>query len=345
MLNKKQLLKYTLALSLDLIGIALLIGAISLDLILDVSHYAIGTLQIVTTTFGFILILISSFIITPQAPWKTNLIIKSPSLIVFMLSTILLIINLIGILLPARNPAIYEGVGYAGKVRVPKYSAEEVFSQMNRDASIDEQYPEYTKRLTQLIFDGTVHYWEEDAPPAYNLRIDVFENFLILFENALRGENENYEFCRAEKAIERATCVCSQSSKILADILGRNRIPAHIIGLEGHVVVRARVDKENDTWWLLDADYGVVIEHDIDEVEKDLQLVRKAYQEKGYSDGIISKLMEIYSPEDNQTIDENHQCGREDHFYLLKWLLPILGVIPFPMFLLFNRIRKMINKK
>ena len=168
----------------------------------------------------------------------------------------------------------------------------------------------------------------------------VHENFIIYFSNLITGDQQNYEFCRAERAIERATYVCSQSSKILADILGRNRVPAHIVGLEGHVVTRARVDKETDEWWLLDADYGVVIEHDIDEVESNLEFVQEAYEEQGYSQSVIDLLIEIYGPEGNDIIDENHECGKEDHLYLLKWLIPILGLLPFTFFVIIHQFQK-----
>lgn len=325
---------------LDLAGIGIMLGAISLDVIQNATHFAIGSFQIVLAIVGFGLTIVSNFILFHHATWKSKLTNKAPSLAIFVISLLLLLINLIGVLTPLRNPAVYDGIEFGGKVRQPQFSAGEVYEQMDRIEAIDEQYPEYTKRLTQLIFDGTVHYWEEyETGNPFNLRVPIRENFIIYFINLLRGDRENYEFCRAERAIERAACVCSQSSKILADILGRNRVKTHIVGLEGHVVARARVDNQADEWWILDADYGVVIEHDIDEIETNLDLVREAYQEQGYSNATIDVLVDIYGPEDNQIIDENLECEQEDHLYLLKWLLPILGVIPFPMFLLVNRWR------
>ncbi len=326
---------------IDFSGIILILGAISLDMFQNSAHYAIGTFQILLAIMGFGLTFIGNFLVFPQDDWKSKLMQKSPSLVIFVVSVVLLMINLLGMLIPLRNPEVYEGIEFGGKVRQPQYSAEQVYEQMARIAEIDEQYPEYAHRLTQLIFDGTVHYWEEYEPGnPYNLRVPLRENYLIYFSHLLQGERENYEFCRAERAIARAACVCSQSSKILADILGRNRVKAHIVGLEGHVVVRARVNNETNEWWLLDADYGVVIEHDIDEVESNLDLVRVAYSEQGYGESVVNILVDIYGPEDNQIIDENLQCEQEDHYYLLKWWLPIVGLIPFPMFLLITRLRK-----
>jgi len=331
-----------LVFSLDTFGIVFVVGAASLDLIQnDSGFYEIGLIQKIIILIGLLITLGSNFLIRPTSIWKTSLTTKFPASAVFCISVLLLVINLIGLAFPLRNPAVYEGLEYAGKIRTPQYSSEEVFARMDRDASIDEQYPEYVKRLNKLIFDGTVHYWVEfEDSNAYNLRIPIHENWLIYFSRILLGERDNYEFCRAERAIERSTCVCSQSSKILADILGRNRIPAHIVGLEGHVVTRARVDKETDQWWILDADYGVVLEHDIDAIEANPEIVQAAYEDQGYSQRVINTLIEIYGPEGNFIIDENHQCGEEDHLYLLKWLLPILGFWPFATFIVVYQFRK-----
>jgi hypothetical protein len=342
MRNTFPIIKKFIIFGLDLSGIALILGGISLDLFKDGSYFGIGNLQIIITAVGFGLTLIGSFISAPRVGWKAHLLPKSPSLVAFILSIVLLIINLIGIILPARNPAVYEGLTFAGKERTPQYSAEEVYVQMDKNTAASEQDQDYAKRLTQLIFDGTVHYWEENAPPAYNLRMRLTENYLIYFSYLREGISDNYEFCRAERAIERAATVCSQSSKILANILARNDIPAHIVGLEGHVVTRALIDKASDTWWILDADYGVVIEHDIGDIESNPQLIREAYAAQGYRENFIDTLVGIYDPEDNQTIGKYHFCEWEDYFYQLKWWLPVLGLIPFPVFVLVIRLRRKI---
>ncbi|MBC8506394.1 MAG: hypothetical protein ISR58_01725 [Anaerolineales bacterium] len=340
--KKARFLKNLISLVLDIFGIALIMGSVTLDLYQnDTGLYEIGNLQIAIIFVGITIAVIGNF--TLQSPSLLTAVksFKSVSFVVFMASLLLLMINSIGLGISLRNPNVYNGLEYAGKIRTPKYSAKEIYAQMDRDASIDEQYSEYVKRLTKLIFDGSVHYWEENEENnAYNLRVPIHENYLIYFSNLLTGNQQNHEFCRAERAIERSACVCSQSSKILADILGRNRVPTHIVGLEGHVVARARVDKEMDEWWLLDADYGVVIEHDIDDVESNLGYIQEAYEEQGYRQNFIDVLIDIYGPEGNSIIDENHECGEEDHLYLLKWLIPAMGILPFVAFMFIYQIRR-----
>ncbi len=328
-----------LALLLDFAGIMLIFGALKLDLIYNpTGRYGIGAMQIAGVAAGFIAIILSTLISPQELLVQAIRSTKILSAAVFGVSVLLLIINLSGVLIPMRNPTVYTGFDYAGKLRTAQYNAQEVYDQMNRNAAIDEQYPAYVKRLTQLIFDGTVHYWPESGDKAFSLRVPLRENYLIFFDQLLRGERANYEFCRAERAIERAVSVCSQASKMLTDILTRNRLRAHVIGLEGHVVARARVDKDNDTWWILDADYGVVVEHDIDAIEANPEIIRPFYAAQGYSDAVIDILVGIYGPEGNQTIDENPECEGENHYYLLKWLLPVVGLIPLPLHILVARL-------
>lgn len=330
--------KTLVAIFLEISGITTAIIGLTLDLIDgNFSAPRPGNFQILMAVTG-ILLTILAHIITPYRPVRSAIRSgKAPSFIIFSISSLLIIINLIGLLIPLRNPAVNQGISYAGKIRKPKYTAEEFYKQMNRIEAIDEQYPEYVTRLTQLIFDSTVHYWDDDSANTFNLRIPIHENFLIYIMNALQGDGELYEFCQAERAVERCASVCSQSSRILANVLIRNRVRAHIAGLDGHVVVQVRVDKETDEWWVLDPDYGVVIERDINEIAQNPEIITSAYQEQGYSDQIIDKLIQIYGPSGNEIIDENLRCDKEEYLYFLKWLLPLTGIIPFLSYLLIQR--------
>ncbi len=330
-----------LAFALDIVGIIAILVAASLDIIQnDSGIYEIGNQQIAIMIMGMALTVLAGTVVHHASIWEAVIATKLPSFVIFTLSILIFAINLTGFLLPLRNPAVYEGIPFAGKEREVQYSAAEVYAQMDRIEEIDEQYPEYVKRLTQLIYDGTVHYWKYDQNNAFNLRIPIYENYLIYFMQLKQGESANYEFCRAEKAIERAVSVCSQASKIMADILLKNRVRAQIVGLEGHVVTRARVDNKTEEWWIVDADYGVVIEHDLDEIEANLDIVREAYQRHGYNDQVIENLVDIYGAEDNQIIDKNLKCAQEDYLYLLKWLIPILGLLPFLMFMIMHFTRR-----
>jgi RPA family protein len=339
--SKTHFIFKPLAFALDIVGIIAILVATSLDIIQnDSGIYKIGNQQIAIIVVGMALTVLAGSIIHHATIWEAVRSTKMPSFVMFVASILIFSTNLTGFFLPLRNPAVYEGIDYAGVERKVNYSAAEVYAQMDRIEEIDEQYPEYVKRLTQLIYDGTVHYWKYEENNVFNLRIPPHENYLIYFMQLKQGELANYEFCRSERAIERAVSVCSQASKIMADILLKNRVRAQIVGLEGHVVTRARVDNKTEEWWIVDADYGVVIEHDLDEIEANLDIVREAYQKHGYNDQIIENLVDIYGAADNQIIDKNLKCTQEDYLYLLKWLIPILGLLPFSMFMIMHFTRR-----
>ena len=327
----KKFLSFTWVIFLlDFIGILL----ISLGVLHDLSGEVdgLGKVQILLILLGMILSLISSLGFEYRRHESKTYLLKTPTYVTFVIGITLLGINVFGLFIPLRNPDVFDGFPYAGLERKVQYSASEVFSEMNRIEAIDEQYPDYVKRLNQLIFDGTIHYWDYEQDNAHNLRIPIHENFLIFAQTLLSNDKNNYEFCNAKRAITRAASVCSQASKILADILGKNKVNADIVGLEGHVVVRALVDGHKREWWILDADYGVVIEHDLEEIENDPEIIRDYYEEKGYSQEVVDNLVNIYGADGNAIIETNLNCDEEDHLYVLKWLIPFTFVLPFALF-------------
>jgi hypothetical protein len=337
--------KKIIAIILDIIGISIALIGLTFDLIKSsYSSSGPGFYQIILIGVGLAITGFSIIITPPHSLWQAISTIKAPSFVIFSIGILLCLINLSGFVIPLRNPAVDQGISYAGKERKAIYTAKQVYDRMNRIETIDEQYPEYVKRLTQLIFDGTVHYWDDDDDNSFNLRIPIQENYLLYFIREFQENDQPYEFCRAERAIKRSASVCSQTSKIIGDILIRNKVKTQIITLDGHVVVHARINKKPEKFWVLDADYGVVIEHDIEEIAQNPSIIRKYYEEKGYSDTIIDTLITIYGAEGNQIIFEKLRCEEEDYLYLLKWLIPIICLLPFSIFLFIHRIGKAIPK-
>ncbi len=83
------------------------------------------------------------------------------------------------------------------------------------------------------------------------------------------------------------------------------------------------------TKWILDPDYGVVIEHDLDQITDNPDIIRDAYAAQGYSRGVIENLVQIYAPPGNQLTDEGLLCPQENFLYVLKWLIPTIGFLPY----------------
>jgi hypothetical protein len=339
--HNNQPIRNLAAFSLDLLGVSAIIGALTYDLLsTNKASIGLGGIQIGVCIFGLIVTIVSSYLV-PFWHTKTGLTIaKIPSFLVFTISLVLMTINIIGLLIPLRSPQVYHGINYGGINRVVKYPTQRVIEQMNRIEAIDEQYPDYVKRLTRLVFDGTVHAWDVEAPDnPFHIYLPMHENYLIYLLQILQGIDEPYEFCRAERAIERAASVCSQSAKIVTNILTRNKVKAQIVTLENHVVVRARVEKKPETWWILDADFGVVIEDDLGTISKNPEIIRSAYASQGYNPAIIEKMLAIYAPEGNQVTDDGLLCHRENLLYLLKWLIPTTGLLPLMIYFAVIRLR------
>jgi hypothetical protein len=94
------------------------------------------------------------------------------------------------------------------------------------------------------------------------------------------------------------------------------------------------VNADRDEWWVLDPDYGVVIPHDIDIIEKNPKIIRSFYAQAGYKLKTIASLGKIYEKKGNVVRSEQGAKGyrikrfRAEHiFYYLKWIIPCIFVV------------------
>jgi hypothetical protein len=253
------------------------------------------------------------------------------SWIVAVLAGLLMLINLIGLPISIRNPDMYTvPVRYGGKERLALYTPGEVYQQMYQRP--DEDRKAYLVRLNNLIFDGTIHYWEEEGLITYNLQVPIYENFILFFDHF----GEVYLFCDGRRAVERGASICTQSTVILMSILNEQGITAKQYALEGHTVALVEVAPASDEWWFADADFGVVVPKDYREVEKDSESILPLYRDAGYAGEsfLLEALVNAYGSEGNHsqgTIQNFKYCERETLAYQLKWLLPGAGLLQLPL--------------
>ena len=185
--------------------------------------------------------------------------IKKISLFFFIVGITLLNLNIFGLLISLRNTDIYTETEVLFKDDIT-LSRKEVKNGIIRKAN--ESDKEYVYRINKIINKGTAHYWKNEGIKKYNLRVPIWENYLLHFNYF----NKKYEYSNYKKAIERGVGLCSQQAIIVTGILNDNGINAQIIGLSGHVVLRTEV--ENNIWYIVDPDYGIIIPYDIFEIEK-----------------------------------------------------------------------------
>jgi hypothetical protein len=250
----------------------------------------------------------------------------------FCLGCCLFAVNIAGLFISLRNESIYQEkqTHFANDIILTE---KELYHRINKSV-IDKK--EYIANLNKAVNQGIAHYWRNAGINTYNLRIPLHENYLLFFASYLNPEDYlKYEFTNYRRAIERGVGLCSQQAIIVSEILLEKNIPSFIIGLSGHVVLRAQVDENRDEWWVLDPDYGVAIPYDIDAIENDPEIIRPFYAQGGYRQKTIAKLVKIYGQKGNSVSREQgargYQIKRyhdEFRFYFFKWLIPCILVIP-----------------
>ena len=250
--------------------------------------------------------------------------------ILLVAGILLLGVNITGFFISLKNPDVYiEEKGlFKNDVLL---SDEQFFSIVDQGLTNRKTY---ARKLNEAVNLAIVHYWGDSGTHKYNFRIPFYENF-ILFSLGylipdLFGKWELFDY---KKAVERSVGLCSQHAIIISQILKEKNIPAKMVGLEGHVVVTAQVDQKKDEWWILDGDYGVVIEHNIDKIEKQPEIVRPFYQRKGYDSPTIQVLVDIYGKEGNSVSKLNRHYPERYYFeklsYMLKWIIPFGLMAPY----------------
>jgi hypothetical protein len=253
----------------------------------------------------------------------------------FFLGILLLGINISGLFKSLRNPAIYseEDTKRVSDITI-KYPA--VKDQLVRKAH--EADKEFAVRITNVVTNGMLHYWKDDGLNSYNERVPVSENYLLFAASFIDpGKYRKYEFSNYKKNLERGVGLCSTSSIVLKGVLNDNGIDASLWDIAGHVVVRAKVD--NNEWWILDADYGIVVPHDTAAIEANPDIVRPAYADlagkyKPYAPDpyTTDTVVKIYGKEGNHIYTVNN---RFEYFsYWAIWVIPWLLMLPFSFHLL-----------
>ncbi|MCK5122943.1 MAG: hypothetical protein KAQ87_02240 [Candidatus Pacebacteria bacterium] len=255
--------------------------------------------------------------------------IKKIFLFFFVVGIALLILNIFGFFMSLRNADIYTETEVLFKDDII-FSHKEVKGGIIRKAHESDR--EYVFRVNRAVNKGVAHYWKDEGIRKYNLRVPIWENYLLYFNYF----NKKYEYSNYKKAIERGAGLCSQQAIIVTGILNDNGINAQIIGLDGHIVLTAEV--ENNIWHIVDPDYGIIMPYDISEIEKNPEIVRLYYQDienqyRGDNGISADEIIKIYGKEGNY-ICQNGVVGYKgmkayDEYlsYIYIWVIPFVIII------------------
>lgn len=211
------------------------------------------------------------------------------------------------------------------------------------EAASGEQSRVLAEAYLSIVTDAMGHSWRPELVDAQNIRIPLWENYLLWFLGGVSERFHMYVFANPDKALQRGVGLCSDMAFVLAKLLTAKGIEAKLVGLDGHVVVTAQVDEEE--WHVLDPDYGVYLPYSIPELEVGPDIVRKYYSPRlratlGPNTGkaVTADIIRFYGAEGNELtpIDSYQRLERDEDerlLYLLKWALP-MGVAVFGILLL-----------
>lgn len=252
--------------------------------------------------------------------------------ILFGLGLVLLCINIVGLFKSMRNPELYT-LEHTIKNRIGDVTIKypDIKEQLVRKSGESER--DFSIRINSVIHDGFAHYWKREGIDKFNMRIPVWENYLLYGASYVKPEKyERYEFTDYKKGLERGVGVCSGHSIVLKGILKENGIKAELLDVGGrHVVVRAELNDASAL--LLDPDFGIAVPHDTAALTANPELAREPY----------AKMAALYYPEAKEPYTTELMVdifGKHKHVYDVNnpferfsywaiWVIPFLLMIPF----------------
>lgn len=265
---------------------------------------------------------------------KTNLIFS----VFFAFGVSLLFINILGWVIPLRNPSIY---GFKGGKAVGLYydtsfqgGAGGYLTYAEALAQIDKRPTESNKdfiyRLTTVVNKAVIPYWFDQGIDTYHMRIPIWENYILWAYSFIEPDTYlRYEFTDYHRALERGIGLCSEYAIIMDGFLKENGIEANVIALNGHVVSSAKVDEK---WYILDAIYGIVMPYSLEEIAQNPEIVLTYYKDTWNPELFES----IYASQEDNIPYENARLYSsaktkdfEEAAYKYKWIIPFRLMAPF----------------
>ena len=216
--------------------------------------------------------------------------------------------------------------------------------------------PDYVRQVNTIVHETLVHlrpqqiagagYSDDALVGALNLRVPIWENYLLYALSFIKPDTyRRYEFCSAQKALERGVGECGQQSLTVVDILHNRGIEAGFIDWSAHhVVAVARVAPSE--WHILDPDYNVTFPYWFDtdpatmpkEFDGLAEALLRSQPDRTvirHPDGTRDMPPDELYKSTGQTVSfggPNARWGRacpiERVAYILKWLLPAILILP-----------------
>lgn len=256
------------------------------------------------------------------------------------IGAILLLVNLSGFFVPLRSPDVDGYRDFAG-VETLEYG--EAIRRLDEIVERKPSAEELVYEATRVFHEGIAHIAPADVAKNglehYRMRVPASENWILFALSYLKPDTyRDYEFCDYRRALERGTGRCGQQSLALVSFLSKLGIETGFVALGGHAIATANVG--DDKWYLLDPDYGGVIPFDITVAERDPESVLPYYWSPAAR---VNGLHKAYEPENRVRYGGPEAryaraCPIERAAYALKWTVPALLLLPFPLLIMYRRI-------
>ncbi len=160
-------------------------------------------------------------------------------------------------------------------------------------------------------------------------KCNIYENYFLYILSFLPFNHfKDYEFYNVKRILDIGYGWCSQVSILVYLCLRKKGISSKIIGFKGHVLVHVYMNKKN---FLLDPDYGIILEIHPKRIRKNLKKVIFLYKKENVKKKKLLQLEKIYKDEyeyvSEKVIERN--IFIEEISYLIKWFLPFSLIMIF----------------
>lgn len=196
----------------------------------------------------------------------------------------------------------------------------------------------YAIDATKIVRNSLTHVrWKSVDAREFRQLIPAWENYFLFLVGSFSGlpQFERYHFVDLNRSLERGIGICGDASMVMSQLLDRKNIKNEIVSFDGHVINQATLD--NGKQILLDADFGVVMDFDLETLIRDPDKAASFYENEGFREWEVRALLRIYRTP-HATFDNVYAFMPKRYIfeystYVLKWLLP-LGMLIAAVFFL-----------
>lgn len=194
---------------------------------------------------------------------------------------------------------LFQSLRYDGFKNTPeehfRFGREEPLPYRNAIKEIDKLFDiddelVFSGKASKLVSECLAHLeWEKLDPLQSKQTVPFWENPILYILGRFSSLHfyQRYNFTDYRRTIERGFGICGDASVVLSQLLDKKGIPHEIVAFDEHVLIEATIDESRI---ILDPDFGILINDNLDNLAKNSNLTEHIYREAGFSDN-ESKLM------------------------------------------------------